>query len=184
MIKKIKFFIISICIFILFSVFIASATNSRAKNVVDEEAFEPSILISYEIGDTISINNWDVTLDSFEFVDNVTDGIMRFNPPDGNKYLYAIVTVTNMDSKPRTFLPLYPTSTDIKVDLLYNNEFTFTITNLMAYNNQLDFMTQTNPLAPSTGALIFSIADSAVDSDELLCLRIISGKQEEHFRLK
>jgi len=117
------------------------------------------------IGDTATINNWEVTLVSVEFVNRVgTSEFLMNYAPESNKFLYATVTVMNMDTAPRSFLPMFALRADVSTDIIYDNTFTFTKNRILTYSNDLEGQ-ETNPLTSTTGAVIYAIAERAVESD-------------------
>jgi len=155
---------------------------AAATTEVEEEDELETITLG--VGDTATINNWEVTLDSFEFVDRIlTSGTWGYTAQEGNTYLRATVTATNMDSGPRTFLSSFSSGRDVRTDVIYNDNFTFTITRLITYRECL-VDRATNPLAPATGSIVFSVADRAVESDESLALRFFNNREEIVFVLR
>lgn len=145
---------------------------------------EPEHPSEFTIGDTAVIGNWEVTLNSFEFVDRIsTSDFFGYTAAEGNQYLYAVVTVTNLDSAPRTFLPMLASGRDIAANVIYDDNFTFTRSRLMTYREDLEGRT-TNPLAPTTGSVIFTVADRAVESDGSLTLRFFNNREEIFFVLR
>lgn len=166
----------------------ASQTNVTLSSVEDEVevvAFEPYEEINkLSVGDTVTFNNWDITLNSFEFTDRIsTSGSFFYSPSEGNTYLYAVVTVTNRATGPRTFLPMFPSGSDIRTNIIYDDTFTFSRINLLTYRECLEGRS-TNPLAPTTGSLIYSIADLAAQSDGSLILRLFNDRDEIVFTLR
>ena len=79
---------------------------------------------------------------------------------------------------------MFASGSDVRTNVIYDDNFTFTINNLLTYRGQLDWSTQTNPLAPSTGAVIFSVANLAVESDESLVLKFFNNREEIVFVLR
>jgi len=150
----------------------------------DEIAPEDIVTVVAGVGDTATIGTWEVTLDSFEFVTWIaTSEFFGYNAPEGNQYLYALVTVTNLDTGPRTFMPSFGGNRDISAQIIYNETFTFTRNSLMTYRDELEGR-QTNPLTSTTGAVIFAVADRAVESDGVLELRFFTNRDEVVFVLR
>jgi len=125
----------------------------------------------YEIGETATIGNWEVTLDSFEFTNRVEAGRFYYSPLDDNTFLYAMFTVTNLGTMPNTFLSrVRGTGGDFSAQVRYGevfgaDAFVFGTTNLTSYRDDLE-RTTTNPLSSTTASITFSIANRAVESDE------------------
>ena len=134
------------------------------------------------IGDTAEFGNWEVTLDSFRITDWIqTTGNRGFEADGGNQFIYAVVTVTNLDTEPRRFMPRI--LADVDSVIIYDDTFTFTRTRLLGYRDELEDML-TNPLTSSTGSIVFSVADRAAESDGSLILRIHTNREEILFSLR
>ena len=102
----------------------SSDTNDLEDTNEDDDIPEQGNL--FMIGDTTSLGDWEITLDSVEFKDSIPGSLGRFLPDDGNTYLYALVTVTNLGTSPATFLKSFSVQgVDITTDILYDNTFTF-----------------------------------------------------------
>jgi len=109
---------------------VTTTTPSPSPTPIPTPSPEPETTTvgTYSIGDTAAINNWDVTVSAVEFVAEITTSAFHsYTPDDGNQYLYVMITATNMDSSPRTFLPLFQLRDDIRVDIVYNDTFTFIV---------------------------------------------------------
>ena len=135
------------------------------------------------LGETATIGRWEVTLDSVEYTDRIGENILgAYVPQDGNTFLYATITVTNLDTGPRTFLSMFATQADVRTNVVYANEFTFNRTNLLTYRD-IEGRT-TNALTSTTGGVIFSVANRAVESDGSLVLRFFTNREEVVFVLR
>ena len=62
-------------------------------------------LTIFEEGDTVTIDDWEVTLNSFEFKNQVRGSRGYFSPQDGNSFLYVTLTIENLGNVPGVFNP-------------------------------------------------------------------------------
>ena len=196
--KKWWFIVIAIVfgLAIIGSVLPSDGLVDQAVTQVQPPATEPTVIpeltpeptpepeVTLTVGDTASVGSWEITLDSFEFVDRIaTSEFFGYTAPEGNQYLYALVTVTNLDSGPRTFMPTFGGNSDFNANVIYDDSFTFTRNRLMTYRDELEGR-QTNPLTSTTGGVIFAVADRAVESDSSLILRFFTNRDEVIFILR
>jgi hypothetical protein len=137
------------------------------------------------VGDTAVIGNWELTLNSFRFTNRVQSNRTEWRADEGNMLLYVSITVENMDTRPQTFSPRFPTwvGDDIRANILYDNTFTFARVRVSGYRNCIDDRS-TNPLTSTTGAVIFQVANRAANSDGLLELRFFNSNEEVNFVLR
>jgi len=145
------------------------------------QAPEPEYQV-FEVGETATIGDWEVTLDSFEFTDRVEAGRFYYNPQDDNTFLYAMFTVTNLGTIPSTFLPRVARSGDIRTlvrygDIFGADAFVFGATRLTAYREGLEG-TSTNPLSSTTASITFSIANRTAESDEPMAIFFVGTEPE------
>ena len=121
----------------------------------------------YNIGDTISIDDWEITVNSVEVTDkisNKTYGAIEtyFSPDEGNKYVVFNMTVKNISTDSSTFLP-YVSLDGIRVKIEYGN-YEFSASNLMGYDDDLH-STSLNPLSTATGIVAFDIVEDVVKNN-------------------
>lgn len=134
----------------------------------------------YKIGDTITIDEWEITLNSAEVtdrIDNGNSGMFYFSPKEGSKYLVVNATVKNLSKDSKTFLPTVYMNSDVKATVHYQ-EYEFTSTNLLGCSDDLH-STSLNPLSSKTGIIAFEIAEdvlSSLDEFEL----VFSTKNESY----
>jgi len=132
----------------------------------------------FEVGETATIGNWEVTLDSFKFTNRVEAGRFYYSPLDDNTFLYAMFTVTNLGTMPNTFLSrVRGAGGDFSAQVRYGDvfgadAFVFGTTNLTSYRDDLE-RTTTNPLSSTTASITFSIANRAVESDEPMVILFV-----------
>jgi hypothetical protein len=133
------------------------------------------------IGDTATIDGWEVTLNSAEWVTEVGRDILgAYVPEEGSMFLYVSITVTNLNNRPRRFIEAWGIGDGIRTDIVYADEFTFTQRILMTYDKALTGQS-INPLSDATGSIVYSIANRAADSSGKLVLRFFVGRETVEF---
>lgn len=138
----------------------------------------------YSVGDTATINDFEITVDSIEVTDKIDSGnYTYFSPKDeGSKYLVVNATVKNIASESQEFLPVVITNNDVSVKIQYN-DYEFNSSNLLGFSDDLH-MTSLNPLSSKTGVIAFEIADEALESIDEFELVFSSGKEKYSFALE
>ena len=138
----------------------------------------------FEIGETATIDNWEITVNSFEFKDMILDGRWEFAANDGHQFLYVDLTVTNIDTTPRNFINQRARGNDLLVTSAeYDDDFTFGLMRLRNYGNAIVDM-QIAPLATSTGAVTYHVADRVAASNSLLQISFLHISGEVIFNLR
>ena len=125
------------------------------------------------VGETQSYDNefgnMEVTLDYIQFADsleNTWTGAYTY-PDEGSVFLLASVTVKNIGTEKGSLLTAWNT-------LIFDGEYEFG-----HYTTIGDSLTDINPLtAPTTGALVFMVPTSIMESDKSLVLNINDGGGE------
>ncbi|CAH1217855.1 hypothetical protein PAECIP111893_04320 [Paenibacillus plantiphilus] len=147
-----------------------------------KEAEAPSM---YNVGDTVTIGDWEVKLESFEYKPELKpNDVIVFSPDEGNIYAIANVTVKNIGSEVNTFLPVISMKNkDVGVMLKYDDKYDFTSTNLLGYQEQL-YMASLNPLSTKTGEIVFDTVKEVQDSDKPLYLIFTLGDDKYKFAVK
>lgn len=143
-----------------------TSDNQNEKEQVDEKSPTETL---YKKGDTITIDKWEITLNSTEVTDRINDknsDILYFSPDEGSKYLVVNLTVKNLSKNSETFLPAMYMNSDTKATVHYQ-EYEFNSTNLMGYSDDLH-LSSLNPLSSKTGIIAFEIAEDVLSLlDEL-----------------
>lgn len=134
----------------------------------------------YNIGDTVNIDDWEITINSVEVTDKVpnkTYGTVEtyFSPEEGNKYVVFNVTIKNLSTDSSTFLPIAAFGDYVKVKIEYQ-EYEFSSTNLIGHSDELH-QTGLNPLSTKTGILAFDIAEEVVNDFDALRLVFYTKKE-------
>jgi len=87
-----------------------------------------------------------------------------------------------MDTGPRTFIPMFAVGNDIRANVIYDETFTFTRSSFLTFRCMEG--RSSNPLTETTGPVVFSVADRAVESDGPLVLRFFNNRNEIAFVLR
>lgn len=158
----------------------SSTSNGGSSSDTDEETL-------YNIGDTVYIDDWEITVNSVEVTDkisNKTYGTVEtyFSPDEGNKYVVFNVTIKNLSTDSSTFLPIAAIGDYVKVKVQYG-EYDFSSTNLIGHSDELH-QTGLNPLSTKTGILAFDIADEVVDDFDALRLVFYTKKESSIFMME
>ncbi len=143
----------------------AADTSSNASTVEITETStisEESEVTIYNIGDTVHLGDWEITVNSVEAVDSIQNTYGAFKPDEGNKYVSVNVTVKNLGKETDTFLPTYNLLNDVSAKIIYQ-EYEFSGTNLLGYDDDLHD-TSLNPLSSKTGIMAFSIAAEVAEN--------------------
>ena len=152
-------------------------TESQTESQTETEAPK-----TFAIGDTVSISDWNVTVNSFEFLDSIADGdYFSFKPDDGNKYAVANITVKNVGNSSKTFLQSFSSKDSISIQ--YNGQYTYSSTNLLGHDADLHSKTL-NPLTEVSGIIAFSVPNEVAESDGSLALNLKCDKIEMIINLK
>lgn len=140
-------------------------STSDADSVPD---YTPTISVAYNIGDTFSVNGFEVTVDGFDFMDKIaTSAYYSFSPDVGNIYAVVSLTVTNKGKSLDTFLPSCPIRDDIRARILFGDEYEFSPVNLLGYDSDLHNC-NLNPLSSKSGQIVFEISNTVSTSSDPL----------------
>ncbi|MCH5203097.1 MAG: DUF4352 domain-containing protein [Oscillospiraceae bacterium] len=143
-----------------------SDTPSNSSSVSEDTDAE-----TYYIGETVNIDDWEITVNSVEIADkinNKTYGTVTtyFSPEEGSKYVVFSISVKNTGTEVSTFLPSFSVGDTVTTKVEYK-EYSFKSTNLLGHSDDLH-MTSLNPLSSKTGIVAFEIADEVInDFDEI-----------------
>lgn len=121
---------------------------------------------THSTGDTVTIDTWEITLNSVEVLEQIDNTYGYFSPEDGSKYVVANVTVKNTGTQSETFLPAIYLGDDVKAKITYL-DYEFSSSQLLGYQDDLHSATL-NPLSSKTGIIAFEIADEAVSANDLV----------------
>ena len=147
-------------------------TNEKTDNVV------------YALGQPVTINDWEVTVDDVSVVQSVEDKMATFTPDeDTDQFLSVALTIKNNDSKKRVFSPMdKETSEAVIITLINDDKYEYEPTMLSGYEEEL-FNSVVDPISTKTGKLHFSYPKDMGDLTDNMVIRIVSGENEADISL-
>lgn len=119
------------------------------------------------LGTAYTIGDWSITINSVSYNTRVADNAYYGHvAEEGSKYLVVNLTVTNNGKTANAFLNTYSFGNDVvRTKVVYKGEYEYTSTNMLGYSRDMhDDSVQ--PLASSTGEVIFSLPDTVVNGDD------------------
>lgn len=156
-----------------------SGTENNSKNVAESVN---------KIGDTITVDNWEIALNSVEIKDKIIKDeydfgyYTYFSPEDGNKYLVANVTVKNTGKKSNTFMPSFNLGSNVGAKIIFQKTYTMKASDLLGLRDDLHD-TNLNPLASKTGIIVFEVSDDVSNSLQDAKLVFYNNKYANDFTL-
>ena len=165
----------------------SSTTGDNTSPSGGENSSDENKETLYNIGDTVNIDDWEITVNSVEALDKVPNKIYGtvetyFSPEEGNKYVVFNVTVKNIATDSSTFLPIAALGDYVKVKVEYQG-YEFASTNLLGHADELH-QSGLNPLSSKTGILAFDIADEVVNNFDALKLVFYTKKESRIFMME
>lgn len=161
------------------------AQNSEAAPTPEqtpEPTPEPTAEPHNQVGDTVMLGDWEITLLGCEITEKVSvNQYLSFKADDGNKYVIVTLTVKNTATTADSFLPSFSMGNDVSAKLLYQGEYEFSASNLLGHSDELHDKTL-NPLSTAEGLIAFEVADEAAVLEELE-LELSQGKESVTYRL-
>lgn len=143
---------------------------------------EPTAEPYNQVGDTVMLGDWEITLSGCEITEKVSvNQYLSFKADDGNKYVIVTLTVKNTATTADSFLPSFSMGNDVSAKLLYQGEYEFSASNLLGHSDELHDKTL-NPLSTAEGLIAFEVADEAAVLEELE-LELSLGKESVIYRL-
>lgn len=123
---------------------------------------------TYEVGETVTLNDFEITVDSWEATKKISsNAYVSFNADEGSTFIVVSLTIKNVGTSANILISTYPINrNDAKAKIYYQDEYEYTGTNLLGYDGDLHDKQQ-NPLESKTGVLVFSLPDEAAESEDL-----------------
>lgn len=147
----------------------SSATKSEEESSSEENSVEQN----FKIGETITTQKWEITVDSVNATEEIKEDYGGFKADEGNKYVVVNVSVKNIGKEADTFLPSFGLSDDIHAKIMYE-DYEFSGTNLLGSDNDIHDA-YINPLSTKSGIMAFSLASEIADKTNELSLVISEG---------
>lgn len=135
------------------------------------------------MGQTATIDCWDITVSQMQILDAVSNGYGQFEPDEGNKYLLISLSAANNGKESASFLPSFSMTDDIRAKLIYGDGYEFDQTNLIGYDrSMLDCVI--NPLSSAEGDIAFEIPNTVAESTDKMILEFSCGNDKLDFVLR
>lgn len=195
--KKKVLMILGVMVLIIASVFLTSCTLIPVASREDQHdgsthtaaptaaaTKEAQSENQYNVGDTASLKNWEINVIDMQIVDSINMEFSHFSPKEeGNKFIQISLSISNLGKRSDTFLPYVQYGDSVRARIKFKNDYEFTATNLLGYENDLHNST-INPLSSRTGEIVFEIPSAVADSADELILEFISGREIVKFKLR
>lgn len=152
-------------------------TENNESNAIEEDAV-------YNIGDSITLKDWEISVTSVQIVDSIAADYGQFSPnEEGNKYIQVFVTVNNNGKQADSFLPSFGMGDDVTAKVLYGDGYEFSASNLLGYSNEMHD-SSINPLSSKSGEIAFDVPESVATSTDELIIEFISGNDTVKFKIR
>lgn len=142
----------------------------ESEELIEEEAGNGN---EYAVGDTFSINEWDVTLDSFEFDQKVSEEFFSSSADEGNKFLILNLTVNNKGTSSRSFIEMFG---GISIKAIYDEKYEYSNTITLIDGDLAN--ENVAPLASLSGFTVLEMPDQVVEATEGLKLQFKYNNEE------
>lgn len=162
-----------------------SQTSNTSAETKSEEKTEPEKSESEPValGTSQALGDWSITASRIDFKNEIPDGYVSFSPDEGNVYASIGVTVTNNGKSAANFLPNFGLNDDIRAKIIYNGEYEYTPTQLLAYSKDI-LNTSLNPLTSKEGELNFEVPQAVSNGTEPLILIFSQGDEAISYTLR
>lgn len=142
-----------------------SASSTEPETPPAPVETEPEV---YAIGDTVTLNDFEITVNSWEGTKKIaSSAYTSFNSDEGSTYVVVSLSVKNVGTSAGVFIASYPIGRDAATaKVFYQGEYEYSGTNLLGYDEDLHDK-HLNPLETESGVLAFSLPDEAAASSDL-----------------
>lgn len=164
-------FFLSFPIIILFAPKKSNTNNinsSLGQNLQQENQFistektKESEEKAVNFGETITFNEWEITVNSADIMECIeTSSYTAFTPDKGNVYISVNLSIKNIDKNSASFLSSFSIGKNFRAKLVFG-DYEFSPTNLIGYSEDLHD-TVLNPLSSKTGIIAFSVTKEITD---------------------
>lgn len=150
----------------------------------DNEDAEQESETIYNIGETATLKDWEVTVTDMQIVESISTGYIKYTPDeDGDRYIQVFVTAVNNGKQANRFLPTVGIGDDVKAKIIYGDGYEFSGSILLGYDNDMHDST-VNPLSSQTGEIVFSVPETVHSSEDEIQIHFISGKDTVKFKIR
>lgn len=139
--------------------------------------------VAFSVGESAELDSWSISVTGFEFLTRIDDGYGYFEPGEGNQFGVVSVSVTNNGTEADSFLPSFGFGDDVVAKIMYDGQYEYSATQLLAYDADLhdEFL---NPLSSASGVIVFELPDTVVNGTESLTIAFTSGSNSTEFTLR
>ena len=130
----------------------------------EEEEPEPE-MTEYQIGETASFEQFEITVGDFEITERFETSSFYFTPDEGNQFVVVDLTVANIGTENQVLLRTATTANDTRATIVHESGDTFNIINVHSGRNLLG--TRIAAGEADEGFIIFEISQSAAEAGEL-----------------
>ncbi|WP_052344244.1 DUF4352 domain-containing protein [Bacillus ndiopicus] len=134
--------------------------------------------VTKNIGETFNLEDWEVTLESFEFNPTVAKGNMSSTADDGNKYLILNYKAVNNGTEANK---LFKAKNGTALKAIYDEKYEYGVV-VTLLDDDLHHES-INPLATKNGFVVISIPDKVVDEAESIQLFMELGKDKVQIKI-
>lgn len=143
----------------------------------------PAESSTFKVGETATLGGWDISVTGFELSGRIDNGYSYFDPGEGNQFGIVSVSVTNQGTEAGSFLPTVGFGDDVTVKIIYNSQYEYSSTQLLAYDQDLhdEFL---NPLSSASGVIAFELPDAVANGAEGMVVKFTSGGDSVEFTIR
>ena len=149
-----------------------------------ESAEEEENETIYNIGDSASLKDWEISVTDMQVVDSISAKYVSFSPDeDGNKFIQVFVTVVNNGKQADRFLPMVGFGDDVSTKIFFGDGYEFNSTNLLGYDNEMHDSTL-NPLSSKSGEIVFEVPEAVSGSEDELLIQFKADSDTLKFKIR
>ncbi|GIP35059.1 DUF4352 domain-containing protein [Paenibacillus sp. J2TS4] len=115
----------------------------------------------FAVGDTFNLKDWEVVVESFEFNQSVTGGMLSSSADEGSKFLVLNLAVTNNASEAQQFIEMIGGT---KIKAIYNDKYEYKISITLIDGDLANERVQ--PLSTAKGFTVIEMPDKVVEATE------------------
>ena len=182
-------FFITVLVFAILIVILADtddkdADDSSAGSTGTSTTAEPEPTPRSFPVQTNTVENWEISVTDFEFVDKVSASwISSYSPNENSKFGLVSFVITNQGTEKDIFSPLLSVSDYYLTCKIISGAYTFDSTALLGYKDDLTNKAL-NPLESASGVLAFSFPEDYADSESQLILTCSKNGISQIFYLR
>lgn len=139
----------------------------------------------HNIGDTVNIGHWEITLVSSELVNTIEDQFGEQKADEGVTFALLTVNIVNNYKVADKFIDTFNSSMDIDFQLLDSEEESYRLSTWYHFTDRDGGEKWINPLSSHDQKLVFELPNTIIDGEQELILKLIP-KHMKHvlFRIR